>query len=47
MRVGLKTYAPPQLREFGVVGALTQAGSGTKSELMANGKRSMSPNQRA
>ena len=40
-------YKPPELREFGPVGALTQAGTGLSSEVMSNGMASMSPNQRA
>jgi hypothetical protein len=41
------TYSAPKLKVFGPVGALTQAGSGTTSEVMGNGMTSMSPNQRA
>ena len=40
-------YSSPTLREFGPVGALTQAGTGLSSEVMQNGMRSMSPSQRA
>ena len=40
-------YAPPKLKVFGPVGALTQAGSGVSSEAMSNGMASMSRNQRA
>ena len=31
---GRRAYAPPQLKLFGAVGALTQAGTGMNSELM-------------
>ena len=39
-------YTPPQLKEFGYVAALTQAGTGPMAELMANGMSSMSTMQR-
>jgi hypothetical protein len=42
-----EAYVPPKLKEFGPVGNLTQAGSGTTAEAMANGMASMSMNQRA
>ena len=40
-------YQTPQLKEFGSVGALTQAGSGVDSEIMSMGMGmiSMSPMQ--
>jgi len=40
-----EAYLPPHLKEFGSVGALTQAGSGVDSELMSMGMSSMSPMQ--
>ena len=42
---GRLPYQPPKLLEFGSVSALTQAGTGTRSELMSNGMLSMSANQ--
>lgn len=33
-----KPYVAPKLREFGPVGALTQAGSGTASEVVCSRK---------
>jgi hypothetical protein len=35
-----RTYSPPKLREFGPVGALTQAGTGAATE-MVMGNNSM------
>ena len=47
MAVVRKPYSKPQLRCFGAVGALTQAGTGTRSELMTNNNCSSSPNQQS
>ena len=38
---GRKPYAPPELREFGPVGALTQAGTGAMGENPMNPKNPM------
>ena len=43
--VARHAYTSPELKVFGPVAALTQAGSGTNSEVMQNGMLSMSPNQ--
>lgn len=40
-------YSRPDLKVYGHIAALTQAGTGLGSELMSNGMSSMSPNQRA
>jgi hypothetical protein len=42
-----RPYSPPKLKEFGPVGALTQAGTGLSSEVMNNGMLAMSPSKRA
>ena len=39
-------YAKPSLKVFGSVGVLTQAGTGTQTELMVGGMSSMDPNRR-
>ena len=39
-------YNKPNLKEFGSVGILTQAGTGTLTELMLNMMSSMDPNRR-